>query len=70
MISGFLDAAAVTWFLGEPYWTVWNQRFFSNVLAQLTIVPAVVGVAMGLPRWVRSLSWTRVAEAAWLSASA
>ncbi len=63
MISGFLDAAAVTWFLGEPYWTVWNQRFFSNVLAQLTIVPAVVGVAMGLPRWVRSVSWTRVAEA-------
>ena len=52
LISGFLDAAAVTWFLGEPYWTVWNQRLFSNILAQLTIVPAVVGVALGLPRWV------------------
>ena len=47
-ISGFLDAAAVTWFLGEPYWTVWSQRLFSNILAQLTIVPALVGVATGL----------------------
>ena len=63
-ISGFLDAAAVTSFLGEPYWTVWSQRFFSNILAQLTIVPAVVGVATGLPRWVRSSSWMRLGEAA------
>ena len=64
LISGCLDAAAVTWCLGEPYWTVWNQRLFSNILAQLTIVPAVVGVALGLPRWVRALSWTRIGEAA------
>ena len=63
-ISGFLDAAAVTWFLFEPYWTVWNQRLLSNILAQLTIVPAVVGLATGLPRWVRRSSWTRIAEAA------
>ncbi len=36
-MSGFLDAAAVTWFLGEPYWTVWGQRLFSNILAHMTI---------------------------------
>jgi GAF domain-containing protein len=54
----------VAWFVGEPYWTVWSHRFFSNILAQLTIVPAVVGVATGLPRWARSTSWTRIAEAA------
>ena len=64
VISGFLDAAAVTSFLGEPYWTVWNQRLLSNILAQLTIVPAVVGVAMGLPRWARTASWARIGEAA------
>ncbi len=64
MVSGFLDAAAVTWFLGERYWSVWNQRLFSNILSQLTIVPAVVGLALGLPRWARKLSWTRIAEAA------
>jgi two-component system sensor kinase FixL len=64
VISGFLDAAAVTSFLGEPYWTVWNQRLLSNILAQLTIVPAVVGVAMGLPRWARTASWVRIGEAA------
>ncbi len=67
-ISGFLDAAAVTWFLEEEYWTVWSQRFLSNILAQLTIVPALVGVASGLPRWVRSLSWVRLGEAALLGA--
>jgi two-component system sensor kinase FixL len=63
-VSGFLDAAAVTGFLGEPYWTVWNQRLLSNILAQLTIVPAVVGVATGLPGWVRTASWGRIGEAA------
>ena len=63
-ISGFLDAAAVSLFTSEPYWTVWRQRFFSNILAQLTIVPAVVGVALGLPRWIRVRSWRRIGEAA------
>ena len=43
---------------------MWGQRFFSNILAQLTIVPAVVGVATGAPRWLRTVSWTRIAEAA------
>ena len=33
----------MAWFLGEPYWTVWSQRLFSNILAQLTIVPGVSG---------------------------
>jgi two-component system, LuxR family, sensor kinase FixL len=63
-VSGFLDAAAVAWFAGEPYWTVWNQRLFSNILAQLTIVPAVVGVVTRLPRWAQTWSWERIAEAA------
>jgi two-component system sensor kinase FixL len=63
-ISGFLDASAVSLFTSEPYWLVWRQRFFSNILAQLTIVPAVVGVAIDLPRWIRIRSWSRIGEAA------
>jgi signal transduction histidine kinase/integral membrane sensor domain MASE1 len=63
-VSGLFDAAAVAWFLGEPYWSVWGQRFSSNILAQLTIVPAVVGAALELPRWARTWSWRRVTEAA------
>ena len=62
-ISGLADAAAVNWQLGEPFWTVWRNRLFSNILAQLTFVPAVVGVATALPRWIRGMSWVRVAEA-------
>ena len=67
-LSSFADAAAVHWLVGEPYWTVWRNRLFSNILAQLTFVPAVVGVATGLPRWIRGMSWIRVAEASVLAA--
>jgi PAS domain S-box-containing protein len=43
-LSSFLDAAFVRmvgW--GENgYWSLWSTRFFSNVLATLTIVPVIV----------------------------
>ena len=42
--SSFVDAAFVSlngW--GDSsYWTVWQTRFFSNVLAALTLVPAIL----------------------------
>ena len=42
--SSFLDAALVTligW--GEAsYWQLWRTRFFSNLLANLTLVPVIV----------------------------
>ncbi len=68
LLSSFADAGAVTWFAGEPFWTVWRNRLLSNILAQLTIVPAVVGVATGLPAWIRQRSGIRIAEAATLGA--
>src|SRR5688500_10660128 len=42
--SSFLDAAFVKWngFGTASYWEVWRVRFFSNVLAILTLVPAIV----------------------------
>ena len=43
-VSSFLDAAVVTLVNREDYWTVWKLRFFSNVLAQLAIVPAIAGL--------------------------
>ena len=66
-VAGFADAAAVHWLLGEPYWTVWRNRLFSNILAQLTFVPAIVGVATALPRWLSGMPTRRIAEAAVLS---
>jgi len=48
-LSSFLDAAFVTlngW--GETgYWKLWRTRFFSNVLATLTLVPLIVTWARG-----------------------
>jgi two-component system sensor kinase FixL len=66
LLSSFADAAAVHRFVGEPYWNVWRHRQFSNVLAQLTIVPTAVAVARDLPRWFHGVSWRRIAEASCL----
>src|SRR6185436_16101848 len=43
LLTSFLDAAIVVgtnW--GRDYWVLWITRLFSNMLAQLTIVPAIV----------------------------
>ena len=43
-VSCFLDAGFVTlvgWFEGT-FWQMWRTRFFSNVLAELTLVPMIV----------------------------
>ena len=51
-LSSFLDVAFVTlnqW--GDAdFWTVWRTRFFSNVLATLTLVPVIVTLAASLRR--------------------
>jgi signal transduction histidine kinase/integral membrane sensor domain MASE1 len=41
-VSSFLDAAMVSGIGQEAYWLVWRHRFFSNVLAELTLVPVIV----------------------------
>lgn len=41
-VSCFLDAAAVASLRAEPYWRVWQTRFYSNTLTELTLVPALV----------------------------
>ncbi len=59
-LSSFLDAGFVVlngWG-NAGYWHVWGMRFFSNVLAELIIVPLIVlwgtdrlGALRGLPAW-------------------
>ena len=63
-LSSFVDAAFVSlngW--GDSsYWTVWRTRFFSNVLAALTLVPAIISGVEYLLRHQRP-SGRRVVEA-------
>ena len=65
--SSFLDAAVVTTLLGEPYWLVWRARFFSNVLTELTVAPAIVLAATLAWPWLESAPTRRKVEAALLA---
>ena len=62
LLSSFADAGAVTWFRGESYWHVWQNRSLSNILAELVIVPGVVGGVLGVQRWWRGGTRTRYVE--------
>ncbi len=66
-LSSFADAAVVTWFRGEPYWSVWGRRVLSNSLSALTLVPAVVTLVSQGPRWLRTSRPRRRLEAALLA---
>jgi len=67
-LSSFLDAAFVQWngWGVDSYWQVWRVRFFSNVLAILTLVPAIVTWADRDLGSLRSASPRRVLEASTL----
>jgi two-component system sensor kinase FixL len=64
-LSSFLDAAFVVanqW--GDAdYWTIWRTRFFSNMLATLTLVPVILTSVQRFPR-LRTVSRRRLLEAA------
>jgi signal transduction histidine kinase/integral membrane sensor domain MASE1 len=66
-LSSFADAAAVTLLRGEPYWTVWTTRFFSNVLTELTVASTIVTVACAIKDMAAAPSLRRRAEAALLA---
>jgi two-component system, LuxR family, sensor kinase FixL len=48
-LSSFLDAAFVriNGWGDSPYWSVWGNRFFSNVLAELAVVPVIIAWSGG-----------------------
>jgi PAS domain S-box-containing protein len=68
-LSSFLDAGFVAlnrW--GQSgYWDVWRMRLLSNLLATLTLVPAIVTARHGLAAALRAASGRRLAEGAVLA---
>jgi len=69
-LSSFLDAWLVelnAWG-AVGYWDNWRLRFLSNVLATLTLVPVIVGVAAGAVETPRIAPTRRLLEATLLAA--
>jgi two-component system sensor histidine kinase UhpB len=69
LATSFLDAAAVIitgW--GRHYWPLSTQRFWTNALAELTIVPAIVICGSGKLASIRKASLARWGEALLLGA--
>jgi signal transduction histidine kinase len=71
LVTSFLDAAGVVltgW--GHGYLSLGAERFWTNALAELTIVPVLVlGVSNG-SRWIRNAGFIRYCEAGLLGLSA
>jgi integral membrane sensor domain MASE1 len=68
-VSSFADAAAVSWLRAELDGVVWRTRFFSNVLTELTLVPALAMAITAGPTWIRTAPTRRHLEAALLGAT-
>lgn len=69
-VTSFFDAAVVVitrW--GADFWMLWLTRLFSNMLAVLTIVPAVVALGAKGAHWWRNATALRVFEAVMLAVS-
>ena len=68
-LSSFLDAGFVklNHFGNSPYWDVFRMRFFSNVLASLTLVPLIITWKRGGIRSLLNASPRRYLEAALLT---
>jgi signal transduction histidine kinase len=68
-LSSFLDAAFVTLnrFGNSPYWAVFRMRFFSNVLASVTLVPLIVTWSRVKESFLKPVSWKRYVEAVLLA---
>ena len=64
VLSSFADAGVANAFTGQPYWTVWRTRTFSNVLTELSVVPLVLTVA----QYAHRPPARRVGEMAFLTA--
>ena len=69
VMSSFLDAAFVKlngWGAGA-YWDLWVTRVFSNLTADVVVVPPVVTLALLARPWLRGVEPRRAAEAAVLA---
>lgn len=69
LITSFLDAGVVVitrW--GTDYWMLCLTRLFSNMLAMLTVAPAMVAIGTNGVAWWRKATRLRVFEAVMLAA--
>ena len=68
LATSFLDAAAVVltgW--GHGYWPISAERFWTNALAELTVVPAIVLCGSKGNSWIRKATLARCWEAGLLA---
>jgi two-component system sensor histidine kinase UhpB len=68
LATSFLDAAAVVvthW--GRHYWPIGAERFWTNALAELTVVPTIVLFSSNGFSWIRRATVTRWWEAGLLA---
>ena len=72
-LSSFLDIAFVEWngwqTAGTDFWSLWRTRFFSDVLAILTIVPIILQLDRDTWKTLRAMPRRRFVEAALMGAS-
>lgn len=68
LLTSFLDAGVVLGTgLGSNYWILWGSRLFSNALAELTMVPALVGLVLSGTSSLRTGKTSRLLEATLLA---
>jgi signal transduction histidine kinase len=68
LVTSFFDAAVVLitgW--GSQYWALWTARLFTNMIAELTIVPTIVLFSLNGLSWIRRASPSRYVEAGLLA---
>jgi signal transduction histidine kinase len=64
LASSFVDAAVVvTTGFGNGYWKLWTSRLCSNMLADLTVAPTIIVLAVDGRRWFQHLTRARIIEA-------
>jgi signal transduction histidine kinase len=64
MFTSFLDAAVVVHRgVGSDYWSVWTTRFFSNMLANVTVAPTIVLFGLNGASWIREARRAQYVEA-------
>jgi len=71
-VASFLDTSVVVvthWAAPREYWLLWEQRFISAVLTNLTVAPVILLLACGGWRQGRTLARRRRVEAALLALS-
>jgi signal transduction histidine kinase len=63
LATSFVDAAVViTTGFGKNYWALWVARLFSNMLADLTVAPAIIVLALNSRRFFQHLTRARIIE--------